>query len=1149
MTISPDIENGPFVGNGAQLAFAFTFTAVTSAEIVVLLDGVAQTTGYTVSLAANGGTVTFAAPPAAGAQIVLRSNPDYLQDSVFENEGAYNLATVNTINRRHAVRALVTKKRLEATSVAAADASADAAAASAAAAAGAASVASDWASAAAGSAGAAGTSAASAAGSASAAAGSVNSAALAAATAGAYPNSAASYVPRGLTQASVGAITGGSGGANGTFALSWSGGNFAVNPTGTFTVAGGAVTAVTITGPGLHIGATATVPTPSFAASTGLTGAAVTLTAQFLVANGTGYWVQSADNTQLLRYANVSGTATAVSGVGPVPIDGGGALTLANAIVKGRGRRNLFRDPFHRSSRLPDSMPNLLNSESVFYPSSGGWTAAPAGPSNPYRDTYEIRGLANGYKLFHIVLPRLGLTTGSAFALAFEIATSGYVSILAQYRGADGSYIGTTMNWASGVVGRASGKAFKSGDLTVPAGATGIDFSIYCSADFQILSRWGHLGTAADLPDSPIDEVVVPRAYDRLVAAEAQLPSNTGLTLKTVTYSGRSVAVTGAPSAPAFNPYNGFGVILDTASIPAGFNALEITGGLVWEPGYNPPSTIYAVIRAGVGSEVPFIGGRLVAIGSITVDPTSGSIPTRAVLLHDPVSGEQINPSTILASCGDHIGIGIYGINADDVSCERLYANRGTTAYSSSGSTFGGYWRTTGFGDIGAWAQTYGDGSVALSLVNLTNPKEVYTTPSDSFSAAVASRVDEAPALIACPPKVYGIVGRPTQIYWKPMMQRDYRRVNFNPVYNTVTPAGSGPREEGWALTPTSAGTSTLTVNASRGDILSDTKTITFQIASASAASGTKRLLAMGDSLVEGGAGQAAITALSAADGVTNVINVGTKGSGVNKAEGYSGQPLTAFLAATILSGSGSIANPFYNPATSRFDFAYYVTNSLGGTAPTHIILQGGFWEVSHAATDNQAGIGAATWAATAETIIASVAAYNTANGTSIKTAVWTQPLQADAGQDGQDPSSIGAAAGQLRRNMRVLAAKAISQFSGRESSLVYVVPAGTCMDAETAYPRAAYAPKNDAVAARYNGTPYATYTAMVADLAPNDETVTYCTEVSRYFIKEGPSTKGRWRGADESDGFVRRITDGIHISTGWRQLAQQIFAWIKNVG
>jgi hypothetical protein len=164
----------------------------------------------------------------------------------------------------------------------------------------------------------AGASAGAASSSASSASASANSATLAAATNGAYPNGAATNVPRGLTQASVGTITGGSGGTAGTFALSWSGGNFSVNPTGTFTVSGGAVTAVTITGPGQYIGSSPTVPTPGFSASSGLTGASVALTAQFLVASGNGYWVQSADGKRLNLYRNSSGTAVLDTGVQPI---------------------------------------------------------------------------------------------------------------------------------------------------------------------------------------------------------------------------------------------------------------------------------------------------------------------------------------------------------------------------------------------------------------------------------------------------------------------------------------------------------------------------------------------------------------------------------------------------------------------------------------------------------------------------------------------------------------------------------------------------------------------------------------------------------------------------------------------------------------
>jgi len=130
--------------------------------------------------------------------------------------------------------------------------------------------------------------------------------------AGFYP-SARANLPRGITSTS--GLVGGSGGTNGTFALTYSGGNFAVNPTGTFTVAGGALTSVTITGPGLYIGASPTVPTATFTNSAGLGGgAAVTLVAAFLVTAGQYYWTDDATSANLMAlYQNVAGVATASS--------------------------------------------------------------------------------------------------------------------------------------------------------------------------------------------------------------------------------------------------------------------------------------------------------------------------------------------------------------------------------------------------------------------------------------------------------------------------------------------------------------------------------------------------------------------------------------------------------------------------------------------------------------------------------------------------------------------------------------------------------------------------------------------------------------------------------------------------------------------
>lgn len=108
--ISPNVSSGPYVADGSQTAFPITFSIATAEEVAVEVDGVTVSGSlYTITFDDVGGTITFQNPPPAGAQIVLRSNPDYLQVSEFENEGAYNLATVNQINRRAAIRDLALK--------------------------------------------------------------------------------------------------------------------------------------------------------------------------------------------------------------------------------------------------------------------------------------------------------------------------------------------------------------------------------------------------------------------------------------------------------------------------------------------------------------------------------------------------------------------------------------------------------------------------------------------------------------------------------------------------------------------------------------------------------------------------------------------------------------------------------------------------------------------------------------------------------------------------------------------------------------------------------------------------------------------------------------------------------------------------------
>lgn len=133
---------------------------------------------------------------------------------------------------------------------------------------------------------------------------------------GPYGYAHASALPRGIT--GVSGLTGGSGGTNGTFALGVSGGDF-TGVAGEFTVAGGLLTAVTITNGGINLTGGTTVPTLSFAASAGLTGASATAVASPKVPTQDTYLAASADGKAFYLWRN-DGTAT------PAPVlDGSGA--------------------------------------------------------------------------------------------------------------------------------------------------------------------------------------------------------------------------------------------------------------------------------------------------------------------------------------------------------------------------------------------------------------------------------------------------------------------------------------------------------------------------------------------------------------------------------------------------------------------------------------------------------------------------------------------------------------------------------------------------------------------------------------------------------------------------------------------------------
>lgn len=114
MTVSSSLAvSGPYFGNGVTVAFPFSFEAETVEEVAVWVDETLTTAGFTVTLAGTGGTVTFDTAPAADVEIVIVSDPSFLQDIDLATNGRFSAAEFDEAHDRSAIRDIILKARLD----------------------------------------------------------------------------------------------------------------------------------------------------------------------------------------------------------------------------------------------------------------------------------------------------------------------------------------------------------------------------------------------------------------------------------------------------------------------------------------------------------------------------------------------------------------------------------------------------------------------------------------------------------------------------------------------------------------------------------------------------------------------------------------------------------------------------------------------------------------------------------------------------------------------------------------------------------------------------------------------------------------------------------------------------------------------------
>ena len=96
MSVGSGVPYNAHTGNGLSTVFAYGFTLLAAADLVVTIDGVV-TSAYTVSGigVAAGGSITFSAAPANGAAVLLQRVIQLVRSTEYQNNGDLQAETVN----------------------------------------------------------------------------------------------------------------------------------------------------------------------------------------------------------------------------------------------------------------------------------------------------------------------------------------------------------------------------------------------------------------------------------------------------------------------------------------------------------------------------------------------------------------------------------------------------------------------------------------------------------------------------------------------------------------------------------------------------------------------------------------------------------------------------------------------------------------------------------------------------------------------------------------------------------------------------------------------------------------------------------------------------------------------------------------------
>lgn len=297
-------------------------------------------------------------------------------------------------------------------------------------------------------------------------------------------------------------------------------------------------------------------------------------------------------------------------------------------------------------------------------------------------------------------------------------------------------------------------------------------------------------------------------------------------------------------------------------------------------------STLNVVIRTGANAFNA--GAPVVAVGSSVVNEAADTLNDIVILLKDPITGAVKTLTDADFSGGEYM-ICVYARNSAGGA-----ASCGEPRATQSNSLLQSYYCTSSVDPLtGAWVATTAGSNLRLGFQHLllTNPVETraYSGPGLSFAEALAAMAVPAPEMVI-PPTIYAVQGRECNVYL------DNLHVGRSSQWeHDITTTGSvgSQQNERWTWTPSAAVTTgTITIDAynPRNGVKMASKTANIRAAASTAQSGTtKKVMVIGDSLVNAGVITQTLLDIAAGGDVMGVTLLGTQGTAPNKHEGRGG--------------------------------------------------------------------------------------------------------------------------------------------------------------------------------------------------------------------------------------------------------------------